>query len=112
MKSLDKWDKIIYNTVLEIFSKDEVLVIKKSKDDEIKWINIKDNILNIEINKLEDKIQIILKSKAGSNSNLRPEYIMQAIENKNIDILDYEIIRTNLILDEWYNKWNICTFNE
>ena len=90
----------IYNTVLEIFSKAEVLVIKKSKDDEIKWINIKDNILNIEINQIEDKIQIILKSKAGSNSNLRPEYIVQAIENENIEVLDYEIIRTNLILDE------------
>lgn len=92
--------EVDYEKILKILSKDEILVIKKSKDDEVKWINIKDNILNININKLEEMIQINLKSKAGSNSNLRPEYIVQAIENENIIVLDYEIIRTNLILDE------------
>ena len=90
----------VCDKISNIFDKEEVLVIKKSKDNTIKYIDIKKNILQINISDDNDKIRIYLKSKAGSNSNLRPEYIVQAIENENINVLDYEILRTNLILDE------------
>ncbi len=91
---------LTYDKILNLFNKEEVVIKKEKKDNTIKEINIKENILNIEFEKDQDKLVIYLKSKAGSNSNLRPEYIVNAIENENIQIVDYEIIRTNLILDE------------
>lgn len=100
----DNKEKLV-KKVTEIFISDEILVDKKVKADKPKVdINIKPFIIYVYVEKHVDNdeydICIKMKAKAGSKDNLRPDYIIQAIEKNNIEIYNYQIIRTNLILNE------------
>lgn len=91
--------------VIDIFNSNEILVDKKVKPDKPKVdIDIKSFIINVYVEKYVDNdeydICIKMKAKAGSKDNLRPDYIIQAIEKNGLAIYDYQIIRTNLILNE------------
>lgn len=89
------------NKLKELFSKEEILIEKETKDKKVKTINLKNYILDIDIEPAkEDKKLIIVHGKAGSVDNLNPMYIIEAIE-KNIGVLkDYNIHRKELILAE------------
>ena len=97
-------DKLV-NSIKNIFNSNEIFVDKKVKPDKPKiQIDIKPYLIYVYVEKYVDNenydMVIKMKAKAGSKENLRPDYIIQAIENNNIDIYDYQIIRTNLILNE------------
>jgi radical SAM-linked protein len=89
------------NKLKELFSKEEILIEKETKDKKVKTINLKNYILDIDIKPAkEDKKLITVHGKAGSVDNLNPMYIIEAIE-KNIGVLkDYNIHRKELILAE------------
>lgn len=90
--------------IIELFNLDIITVNKKVKIDKPKEeIDIKPFIEHISVEKYVDNdwdIVIRMKAKAGSKENLRPNYILQAIENLKLSIYDYQIVRTNLILEE------------
>ena len=65
------------NKLKELFSKDEILIEKETKDKKVKTINLKNYILDIDIKPAkEDKKLITVHGKAGSVDNLNPMYII------------------------------------
>ena len=89
------------NKLKEIFSKDEILIEKETKDKKKKTINLKNYILDIDIKPAkEDKKLITVHGKAGSVDNLNPMYIIEAIEKNIGELKDYNIHRKELILAE------------
>lgn len=93
-------DNVDINELKEIFSKDEIIIEKETKDKKNKTINLKNYILNIDIKPSEDENKMItVHGKAGSVDNLNPMYIIEAIEQKIGKLNDYSIHRKKLILD-------------
>ncbi len=89
------------NKLKELFSKDEILIEKETKDKKTKTINLKNYILDIDIKPAkEDKKLITVHGKAGSVDNLNPMYIIEAIEKNIGELKDYNIHRKELILAE------------
>lgn len=89
------------NKLKELFSKDEILIEKETKDKKTKTINLKNYILDIDIKLAkEDKKLITVHGKAGSVDNLNPMYIIEAIEKNIGELKDYNIHRKELILAE------------
>lgn len=89
------------NKLKELFSKDEILIEKETKDKKVKTINLKNYILDIDIKPAkEDKKLITVHGKAGSVDNLNPMYIIEAIEKNIGELKDYNIHRKELILAE------------
>lgn len=89
------------NKLKELFSKDEILIEKETKDKKKKTINLKNYILDIDIKPAkEDKKLITVHGKAGSVDNLNPMYIIEAIEKNIGELKDYNIHRKELILAE------------
>ncbi len=105
----DKEYEDIFGRIIEIFNKETILTKKKTKkQDKQEMIDIKPYIMEISFDKITDNnlkgICINLYSKAGSVQNLRPDYIIKVIEDNEIDIYDYQIIRKELILNDYINK--------
>mgnify|MGYP000449614334 FL=1 len=89
------------NKLKELFSKEEILIEKETKDKKVKTINLKNYILDIDIKPAkEDKKLITVHGKAGSVDNLNPMYIIEAIEENIGELKDYNIHRKELILAE------------
>mgnify|MGYP004658737779 FL=1 len=89
------------NKLKELFSKDEILIEKETKDKKTKTINLRNYILDIDIKPAkEDKKLITVHGKAGSVDNLNPMYIIEAIEKNIGELKDYNIHRKELILAE------------
>ena len=89
------------NKLKELFSKEEILIEKETKDKKVKTINLKNYILDIDIKPAkEDKKLITVHGKAGSVDNLNPMYIIEAIEKNIGELKDYNIHRKELILAE------------
>ncbi len=89
------------NKLKELFSKEEILIEKETKDKKVKTINLKNYILDIDIKPAkEDKKLITVHGKAGSVDNLNPMYIIEAIEKNIGELKDYNINRKELILAE------------
>lgn len=87
------------NKLKELFSKEEILIEKETKDKKVKTINLKNYILDIDIKPAkEDKKLITVHGKAGSVDNLNPMYIIEAIEKNIGELKDYNIHRKELIL--------------
>lgn len=83
----------------KLFDEERIYVKRMAKNDAIYDMNIRPYILNIKLEKIaKDKMKIYTNIKSGSRENLKPDYIIQAIENANIQISDYQIIKTNVIL--------------
>lgn len=84
----------------ELFTKDEILIEKESKDRKVKLIDLKKYIINISFEQSGNKIKIIVHGKAGSVDNLNPMYILEAIQKYLGDVEDYNIHRKELILEQ------------
>ncbi len=87
-------DDINFNLINELFSKDEILIEKESKDNKKIMRNIKENIIDF---KIENNI-CTFHVTAGSNNNLNPNSIIMAICKYIKNIEDFDINRKKLIL--------------
>lgn len=88
-------DDIDLLKVNELFNSEKILIEKKSKDKKkIDEIDIKDKIIQFE---LKDNV-CVFHVYAGSNNNLNPSSIIDAIEKYVKKIEDYEVHRKELIL--------------
>lgn len=86
--------------IQKLFSKEKIYVQRVAKNDVTYDMNIRPYILDMNVEKIEDgKIKIYANIKSGSKENLKPDYVIQAIEKANIQINDYQIIKTNVLLD-------------
>lgn len=99
----DKVDDLLQQ-LQALMGSDEIMVEKKSKKG-LKKVNIRPDIYRLDLaNQQDDQVMLNMSLSAGSESNLKPELVLQALEDY-IDGLkiDYAAIhRTNL----WIKKNN------
>ena len=86
--------------IQELFSEEKIYVQRVAKNEVAYDMNIRPYILDMNVENLEDgKMKIYANIKSGSKENLKPDYVIQAIEKAKIQINDYQIIKTNVLLD-------------
>lgn len=83
-----------------LFEKDEIIIEKESKNKKTKIIDLKNYIISISFENIEERIKITVYGKAGSIDNLNPMYVIEAIEKYIAEIDDYNIHRKELILKD------------
>ena len=88
-------DDIDFKLINELFMKDEILIEKENKDNKKIVKNIKENIIDFNI---ENNI-CTFHVTAGSSNNLNPNSIIDAICKYIKNIEDYDINRKQLILE-------------
>lgn len=86
--------------ILKLYSNEKIFVKRTAKNGIVYDMNIKPYILDMNIETNENEVIIYTTLKSGSRENLKPDYIIQAMQNVGIDIIDYQIIKTNVILNE------------
>lgn len=95
-----KLDEENISKVQELFKQDKIFVKRVAKNNMEYDMNITPYVLELEITPVDKGVDICAKLKSGSKENLKPDYIIQAITNCNIDIIDYQITKTNVIINE------------
>lgn len=86
-----------------IFVQEVIEVEKQGKNKKIELVNIKPNILNIEVEVIGfSSIRVTLHCNAGSENNLNPNLVVDKIKNElaGIEIIDFNIHRRELILKD------------
>lgn len=86
-----------------IFDQEVIEVEKQGKNKKIELVNIKPNILNIEVEVIGfSSIRVTLHCNAGSENNLNPNLVVDKIKNElaGIEIIDFNIHRRELILKD------------
>ena len=87
--------------VEEFFKNDKIEIEKESKEKKVSTINLKNFIIDFkaeDIEKYNNNLLITVHATAGSNNNLNPNYIVQAIEKYIGKVEDFDIHRKELIL--------------
>ncbi len=87
-------DEIDFKSLEELFNRNEILVEKKT-DKSSSMRNIKENILGFEIDGNIARFHVT----AGSNNNLNPNTIIEAIDKYIGKIDDWSICRLKLIIE-------------
>ena len=86
-----------------IFKEAVIEVEKQGKNKKVELVNIKPNILNIEVEVIGfSSIRVTLHCNAGSENNLNPNLVVDKIKNElvGIEIIDFNIHRRELILKD------------
>ncbi|MBO5179763.1 MAG: DUF2344 domain-containing protein [Clostridia bacterium] len=86
-----------------IFAQEVIEVEKQGKNKKVELVNIKPNILNIEVEVIGfSSIRVTLHCNAGSENNLNPNLVVDKIKNElaGIEIIDFNIHRKELILKD------------
>ena len=86
-------DEIDFEKVEGLFNQDEIIIEKKT-DKGVSNKNIKEGILDFEINKNLYTFHVT----AGSNDNVNPNSIIEAISKYVQPVIDFEICRKELII--------------
>ncbi len=86
----------------DIFSQDELLVEKQSKNKKVEQVNLKDLIIDYKNEVINySVVRTSIHCIAGSEKNLNPNLIVEFINNKlGKELSDYEIHRKKLIIAE------------
>ena len=88
-------EDIDFDAIKELFEKEEIIVSKKSKDKKAEQsINIKSGIIDFKV----EGNEVVFHVYAGSNNNLNPASIIEAICKHVKEIEDYDVCRKELIL--------------
>ena len=87
-------DDIDFEKIENLFKQDEIVVEKKT-DKNVSSKNIKEGILNFEITKNVCTFHVM----AGSNNNVNPISIIEAISKYVQQVTDFEICRKELLID-------------
>lgn len=84
----------------ELFSKEELIVEKQSKNKRIEQINIKNMIIDVKNEMINySAVRTTVHCMAGSENNLNPNLVVELINDKlGKELEDYEIHRKKLIL--------------
>lgn len=86
-----------------IFNAEVVEVEKQGKNKKIELVNIKPNILDIEVEVIGfSSIRVTLHCNAGSENNLNPNLVVDKIKSElaGIEVIDFNIHRRELILKD------------
>lgn len=86
-----------------IFAQEVIEVEKQGKNKKIELVNIKPNILDIEVEVIGfSSIRVTLHCNAGSENNLNPNLVVDKIKNElaGVEIIDFNIHRKELILKD------------
>lgn len=86
-----------------IFAQEVIEVEKQGKNKKIELVNIKPNILDIEVEVIGfSSIRVTLHCNAGSENNLNPNLVVDKIKKElaGIEIIDFNIHRRELILKD------------
>lgn len=86
-----------------IFAQEVIEVEKQGKNKKVELVNIKPNILDIEVEVIGfSSIRVTLHCNAGSENNLNPNLVVDKIKNElaGIEIIDFNIHRKELILKD------------
>ncbi|MBR4110123.1 MAG: TIGR03936 family radical SAM-associated protein [Clostridia bacterium] len=86
-----------------IFAQEVIEVEKQGKNKKIELVNIKPNILDIEVEVIGfSSIRVTLHCNAGSENNLNPNLVVDKIKNElaGTEIIDFNIHRRELILKD------------
>ena len=86
-----------------IFAQEVIEVEKQGKNKKVELVNIKPNILNIEVEVIGfSSIRVTLLCNAGSENNLNPNLVVDKIKNElaGVEIIDFNIHRKELILKD------------
>lgn len=89
------------NKIEELLSKKQIIVEKETKNKKTEEINLKEMIIDYKVEEIAyNLIRISIHSIAGSEKNLNPNLIIEAIKKyiSEIDITYYDIHRKELIL--------------
>lgn len=88
------------SAIESLLKKEEILIEKESNGNhKISQINLKDYLIEWSVKtKEQGKILVTVHATAGSNNNLNPNFVVQAIEKYVGKVDDFEIHRKELIL--------------
>ncbi len=86
--------------VNNLFNEEKIFVKRLAKNGIEYDMNIRPYIIDANIEKKEQGVIIYIQLKSGSKENLKPDYIIQALQNYSINIIDYQIIKTNVLLSK------------
>lgn len=88
------------SAIESLLKKEEILIEKESNGNhKISQINLKDYLIEWSVEtKEQGKILVTVHATAGSNNNLNPNFVVQAIEKYVGKVDDFEIHRKELIL--------------
>lgn len=88
----------VYDGFKEMFDAPEINILKKTKKDE-KVINVKPNILSLELTKKLDCVNILIRLSAGSEVNINPNLLIDKVSANLKDDFYVEVTRKKI-----YNK--------